>query len=207
RLEAALCKLWATEKAWEIANDTVQIRGGRGFETAASLVARGEPAVPVERLLRDCRINMIFEGSSEIMRLFIAREALDPHLKVSAAALNSQLPAGERLQAGLGAARFYAGWYPRQWLPGFNSLSASEIGSDFLADHLRYARRASRRLARSLFHSMVRYGPKLERQQILLGRFVDIGAEIFAITATALRAGRMLESKTPATEPGDLLKP
>src|SRR5213594_923741 len=43
RLEAALCKLWATEKAWDIANEAVQIRGGRGYETAASLQARGEP--------------------------------------------------------------------------------------------------------------------------------------------------------------------
>src|SRR2546421_9994725 len=58
RLEAAMCKMWGSEQAWEIANEAVQIRGGRGYETAASFKARGEPAVPVERLLRDCRINM-----------------------------------------------------------------------------------------------------------------------------------------------------
>ncbi len=185
RLEAAMCKMWATERTWEIVNDTMQIRGGRGYETAASLAARGETPVPVERWLRDCRINTIFEGSSEILRLFLAREALDPHLQIAGPVLNTQAPIGERAQVGLKAAFFYAGWYPRQWWP------FSATGRGFhppLARHLRYAARTSRRLARTLFHAMARFGPKLEKQQILLGRFVDIGTELFAITATCSRA-------------------
>jgi alkylation response protein AidB-like acyl-CoA dehydrogenase len=208
RLEAAMCKMWGSEQAWEIANDAVQIRGGRGYETAASLKERGEEPVPVERFLRDCRINTIFEGSSEIMRLFIAREALDPHLKVSGAVLNSKFPMGERLRAAVKAAAFYATWYPKQWLPlELFKVQKSRISVDasrVTVGHLRYAGRMSRKLARSLFHAMVRNGPKLERQQLLLSRFVEIGTEVFAITASCLRAERLLE--TSSDQNGDVLQ-
>lgn len=190
RLEAAMCKMWGTEKAWEIVDECMQIRGGRGYETADSLRARGDDPAPVERLMRDCRINTIFEGSSEIMRLFIAREALDPHLKVSGAALNSTLPMGQRLKAALKAGCFYAGWYPRQWLPFGGALPAGLPGP--LSKHLRYVRRTTRKLSRSLFHAMAKFGPKLERQQVLLGRFVDIGTELFAMAATCSRAEALI---------------
>jgi hypothetical protein len=189
RLEAALCKLWATERTWEIVNETMQIRGGRGYETAQSLAERGEAPVAVERFLRDCRINTIFEGSSEIMRLFIAREALDPHLKVGAPMLNTQLPMKARALAAAHAALFYARWYPRQWAPGSHASGFHPV----LARHVRNAEAASRKLARSLFHAMAKYGPKLEREQVLLGRFVDIGTELFAMLATCSRAQEMLD--------------
>lgn len=189
RLEAAMCKLWGTEKAWAIIDETMQIRGGRGYETAQSLKARGEECIPVERFLRDSRINTIFEGSSEIMRLFIAREALDPHLKAGAAALNTQLPKSERAKAAMNAALFYAKWYPNQWFPHFKSCKVDPE----LKHYFRYAEQTSRRLARSLFHAMAKFGPKLERQQVLLGRFVDIGTEIFAISATCSRAQSLFE--------------
>ncbi len=184
RLEAAMCKLWASERAWEIVDATMQIRGGRGYETAQSLAARGEKPIPVERMLRDCRINTIFEGSSEIMRLFIAREALDPHLKVGAPVLNTQLPGRVRLRAAMKAATFYAGWYPKQWL----SFASGEHLHPKLARHVRWGERASHHLARALFHVMARFGPKLEREQVLLGRFVDIGTELFALSTTCARA-------------------
>ena len=185
RLEAAMCKMWATERAWDIVNDTMQIRGGRGYETAASQAARGERPVPVERWLRDCRINTIFEGSSEILRLFLAREALDPHLQLAGPALDTRQSLAVRVKTAGQAALFYAAWYPRLWWPltfaggGFHPV---------LARHLRYAARTSHRLARSLFHAMVRFGPKLEKQQLLLGRFVDIGTELFAVAASCARA-------------------
>jgi len=193
RLEAALCKLWATERAWEIANDAMQIRGGRGYETAQSLSARGEEPVPVERFLRDCRINTIFEGSSEIMRLFIAREALDPHLKIGAPALNSQLAISERVKSAIHASGFYARWYPQQWLRPLGGVSNDGL-HPVLERHTKLAAKASRRLARGLFHSMAKYGPKLEREQVLLGRFVDIGAEIFAVATSCARAQAMMQS-------------
>ena len=185
RLEAAMCKMFGSEVGWKIVDETMQIRGGRGYETAGSLEARGEDPIGVERMFRDCRINMIFEGSSEIMRLFIAREALDPHLKRGADAMNSKLPMGKRIQGALRAAGFYAFWYPALWLPTFTSTATVKPK---LRSHVRYAARTSRRLARELFHAMVKYGPKLEREQVLLGKLVDIGTELFAISAVCAYA-------------------
>ena len=92
RLEAAMAKLYCSEACWRIVDDTVQIRGGRGYESARSLRARGEAALPVERIMRDSRINLIIEGTSDIMRLFIAREALDAHMRAVSALLNPHQP-------------------------------------------------------------------------------------------------------------------
>jgi alkylation response protein AidB-like acyl-CoA dehydrogenase len=198
RIETAMCKMWATEMTWKIADDAMQVRGGRGYETAESLAGRGEPPIGVERFLRDCRVNMIFEGSSEIMRLFIAREALDPHLKVGGAIFNTTLPKSERFKAVLGSGKFYAGWYPKQWLP--QGVAGLDDLHQTLRQHVNYGAGASRRLARGLFHAMARFGPKLDRQQLLLSRFVGIATELFAISATCSYAQWLLGQGKPTDE-------
>lgn len=178
RLEAAIAKLWGSERAWEIVNDTMQIRGGRGYETADSLKARGEAPEPVERLMRDCRINTIFEGSSEIMRLFIAREALEPHLKIGADVVNSTLPLKQRAKAVMTAGLAYAKWYPLKWLP-IGAGDAADKLHPALREDLNTIAKQSRKLARTLFHEMALNGPALEKRQVLLGHMVDIGSELF----------------------------
>jgi alkylation response protein AidB-like acyl-CoA dehydrogenase len=198
RIETAMCKMWATEMTWRIADEAMQVRGGRGYETAHSLAGRGEPAISVERFLRDCRVNTIFEGSSEIMRLFIAREALDPHLKVGGAIFNTQLPMSERAKAVFTSGKFYAGWYPRQWMPG-GAGKIDSLHSD-LQTHVNYAARTSKRLARGLFHAMARFGPKLDREQLLLSRFVGIATELFAISATCSFAQSKINNGAPREE-------
>ena len=190
RLEAAMSKLWGTEATWHIVDETMQIRGGRGYETAQSLAARGENPIPVERLMRDCRINLIFEGSSEIMRLFIAREALDPHLRLGATIINPKAPMAERIKVAAKASKFYAGWYAKQWWPLGVGVPA---GLDHrLAPHACYVGKTSRRLARTLFHQIIWHGPKLEREQMLLGRLINIGTELFAMAATCSKAQAVL---------------
>jgi hypothetical protein len=191
RIEAAIAKLYASELGWQVMDELVQIRGGRGYETAESLKARGEKPVPVEQMLRDMRINRIFEGSTEIMHLLIAREAVDQHLKVAGDILEPKTPMGDKAKAALNAGKFYAGWFPKLAVgEGQRPGSFDEFGP--LASHLRYAERASRKLARSTFYLMGRYQARLEQKGALLGRVVDIGSEVFAISAACTYAQTLI---------------
>ncbi|TKA04866.1 acyl-CoA dehydrogenase family protein [Actinacidiphila oryziradicis] len=187
RIEAALAKLYGSEMAWLMADELVQIRGGRGFETAASLAARGERAVPAEQMLRDLRINRIFEGSTEIMHLLIAREAVDAHLSVAGDLIDPEKDLKAKGAAAAKAGGFYARWLP-QLVAGRGQLPTSYAEFGDLAPHLRYAERSARKLARATFMAMARWQGRMETKQVFLGRVVDIGAELFAISAACVRA-------------------
>ncbi len=187
RIEAALCKVYGSELSWRLVDELVQVRGGRGYETAASLKARGEKPVPVEQCMRDTRVNRIFEGSSEIMHLLIAREAVDTHLQAAGGLLMGDGDAKAKADAAIKAGMFYGKWLPQLAVgKGQNPRSYEEFGP--LAGYLRYAERSSRKLARSTFYGMARWQAKLEKKQTFLGRIVDIGAELFAISSTVVYA-------------------
>jgi alkylation response protein AidB-like acyl-CoA dehydrogenase len=190
RLEAAMAKVFCSEVTYGIVDDALQLRGGRGYEKESSLKARGEKPYPLERALRDCRINMIVEGTSEILRLFIAREALDKHLNVAGDVLNSHLNFGKRALAAVKAVCFYAVWYPFQWLAPLLSWmywpKFSHLGK--LSHHLRFATRSSHQLARTIFHLMLVHGPKLEKRQLQLSRIVNIATDLFVMAAVVGRA-------------------
>ncbi|GAA1868143.1 acyl-CoA dehydrogenase family protein [Paeniglutamicibacter psychrophenolicus] len=196
RIEAALAKLFSSEVSYKIADELLQIRGGRGYETAASQQARGERSVPVEQLLRDLRINRIFEGSTEIMHLLIAREAVDAHLKAAGDLANKDADLPAKAKAAMGASGFYAKWLPTLAIgSGLLPNSYSEIGR--LAKYLRFIERASRRLARHTFAGMATWQAGMESHQAFLGRVVDLGAELFAMAACISRV-ELMRTQDPA---------
>ncbi|MFJ5991215.1 acyl-CoA dehydrogenase family protein [Lentzea sp. NPDC092896] len=189
RIEAALAKLYASEKAWLVADELVQIRGGRGYETAESQAARGERGIAAEQVLRDLRINRIFEGSTEIMHLLIAREAVDAHLSVAGDIIDPDADRNAKMKAAAKAGGFYAKWLPTLVVgKGQTPAGYTEFGP--LAKHLRFVERSARKLARQTFYAMSRWQGKMERKQRFLSRIVDIGAELFAISAACVRAAQ-----------------
>ena len=198
RLEAAACKEWNTDRTWEIVDDTMQVRGGRGYETETSLAGRGEAPIGVERMMRDYRINKIFEGSSEIMHLFMAREAVDKHLEVAGALIEPEKSLQEKLAELPKMAAFYGSWYPTRWLGWGQWPRYSEFG--LLAGHLRFVERNCRRLSRQVFHGMVVHQAKLQNKQAFLFRLVDVANELFAMAASVARADAMRRAGHPEAD-------
>jgi hypothetical protein len=200
RIEAALAKLYGSEMGWLAVDEMIQVRGGRGYETAESLKARGEKPIPAEQMLRDMRINRIFEGSSEIMHLLIAREAVDQHLQVAGDMIEPDVALGDKAKTAVKAGQFYAKWLPKLAVgQGTTPTSYTEFGD--LAEHLRFAERNCRKLARSTFYGMSRWQGKLEKKQSFLGRIVDIGAELYAISCAVVYADTLgKEDPSNATE-------
>lgn len=182
RIEAAMAKLFCTEELWKIVDLTMQIRGGRGYEKGRSLKARGEDPFPVERIMRDCRINRILEGTTEIMKLFLAREAMDSHMKRAEPLLSKKTSFAEKSKAFFKMLGFYGKWYPAQKFAGLTSKKFAEAGK--LEKYLQFVDGSSHKMATSLFGAMVKYQNKLELKQLLLGRLMDIGTELFVMSAT-----------------------
>ena len=202
RLEAAIAKLFNTVSHYELLQQTLQIRGGRGFETADSLRERGEEGIAIERMLRDSRVNLIFEGSSEIMHLFIAREALDFHLQHIGALFKPGVSLGGKIMAFLKMMKTYALWYPKLWIP---VLSAKKFGMDTrLNRHMRKVEQLSKKMSRTLFHKMAMYQKKMAEKQLLINRFVDIGTELFIMSAACSYAGSLQASEPNAANAVEL---
>jgi hypothetical protein len=204
RIEAAIAKHFCTQHSYTIVDETLQIRAGQGYETSESLKARGMKSWPVERVLRDVRINLIIEGTTEIMRLFIAREALDPHLQKSKPLLSSRTSPMDQLKTVFAVLGYYIPWYINLWLPVFSS---SDKMHPQLISHMRYAHKMSKRLAMFVIHQMMRHQKKLESKQTVLNRVVDIGTDLFAMASTCSYAQYLMKNepdKANAIELADL---
>lgn len=204
RLEAAAAKYFCTETSWRMADDFVQVRGGRGFETAQSLHDRGDRPIPAERWLRDARIGRIFEGSTQVMYLIMGREAMDIHFKVAMPLMKPD-PRDKRstFEKFMVAAKFYVRWYPGLYIPSSQSYNVKHLNPSNQS-HLPFIERTGRKLARSLFHTMAKYKEKLEFEQVILANYVDIGVDLFAMTAVLAMAEAKLALNPSDQTPQEL---
>lgn len=195
RLEAAATKDWNTARAWDLIDDAMQIRGGRGYETEQSLKNRGEAPVPVERIMRDIRINRIIEGSSEVMHLFMAREAVDTHLKVAEILIKPDVPWWKKLGAMPRIGFWYAKFYAAKFFRWGRYPNYSEFGE--LSTHLRFCDRTARKLAKHMVWGMALYRAAMQTKQGFLFRAVDVGTEIWAMSAAMSKALKMKAEHHP----------
>ena len=193
RLEAAMAKLFCSEVGFQVVDRALQVRGGRGYETVSSLEARGDVPFPIERFFREARLNTIVEGSSEILHLFLAREALDPHFRRAGALVQPGASFLAKARSAIAAGLFYVPWYLKRWIPSFGT--PDDIPS-LLRGHWRWTRSNARRLARRILYAMARYGPGLEHRQALLARLVDEGVDLMAMAVTIARAASRREESS-----------
>jgi alkylation response protein AidB-like acyl-CoA dehydrogenase len=178
RLESAAAKIIGSEWYWEAVNDLFQVRGGRGFMTAEAQRKSGEQAIPVMRMLRDARINLVWEGTSEILRIWMARESLSPYLEQGLAILQGSI--SRKLAAG----RYYARMSLLSSLPFLHSQSASSLFRKEYADWIRFIESSSRSLTRSTLTTTLYHRQKLHNKQLLLQHLVNDSLLLFPMAAT-----------------------
>src|SRR5438132_5690093 len=194
RIEAAIAKIFCSEKAIRFLKDAQIIFGGMGYETAESRQARGEPGFPMEQLVRDAEMYRIGEGATDILRPFVAREALSPHVERARTYLEGGLTGAAKLREWIKLLRGYVPWYLGLWkrtpLPDREEFRRREVSEKLLC-----AERVSRRLARTILYAMARYREALRDDQGRQNRIEEIGEDSLTIAATALHADALRRAR------------
>jgi alkylation response protein AidB-like acyl-CoA dehydrogenase len=190
RIEAAIAKIFCSEKTIQFLKDAQIIFGGMGYETADSKRVRGEPAFGIEQLVRDAEMYRIGEGATDILRPFVAREGMSPHLDRAQRYMNGGMNRGERLVELLKLARMYVPWYMNLWW-GRALPDRAEFHHPKVRQLLRYVEQSSRRLACAIFWAMVRHGEQLRNDQGRQARIETIGEDLLTIATVALEASSL----------------
>ena len=195
RIEAAIAKIFCSERTIQFLRDAQIIFGGMGYETADSKRVRGEPAFGIEQLVRDAEMYRIGEGATDILRPFVAREGLSPHLDRAQRYMDEEGNGSERFFDLLKLIRFYVPWYIGLWrrraLP-----DRTEFHDPKLAQLLVYVEQTSRRLACAIFWAMVRRGDELRDDQGRQTRIEMIGEDLLTIVTAALEASSLARVNT-----------
>jgi len=178
-LEAAIAKVFASELLWRAADEMVQVAGGRGYVKP----------YPYERTLRDVRINRIFEGANEVLRLFIALNGIQgpaERLKEVGRALRRPIEnwgtvtgyATARVKSVLGATdRVEAELHPR------------------LQEHKAYFEKHVRQLREAAERAIVKHRKEIVERQLVVERLANMAIELYATAATIARTQRLLDER------------
>jgi acyl-CoA dehydrogenase family member 9 len=168
-LEGACCKIFGTETVWANINDALQIAGGNGFMEE----------YPYEKALRDSRINMIFEGTNEILRVLVALSGMrdvGEDLKEVGRALKAPL-------SSLGILSDYAARKIRGVVPGRLTKIAPELApeGEIVAKYARAAGGAVETLLR-------KYGKGVIEKEYHQERLANVAIDLYASLAVLSRA-------------------
>jgi alkylation response protein AidB-like acyl-CoA dehydrogenase len=185
-LEAAAAKVFASELVWGTADDMVQVAGGRGFVRGGS---KQWPPFPYERWLRDARINRIFEGANDVLRLFIALNGIQgPAEKLEQ--LGSALRAPLR---NLGLVTGYAAQRVRSVVGATDKVDVEVHES--LKEHVSYFEKHVADLARAAESSVMRHRKAIVERQFVLERLADMAIDLYATACTIARTQRLIEQQ------------
>ena len=178
-IEAACAKVFASELIWEAADEMVQIAGGRGFVKP----------YPYERLLRDARINRIFEGANEVLRLFIALNGIQgpaESLREIGTALRQPL-------RNLGLLTGFAGTRIRGLLGATGNLETKLHTR--LADHKNFFEKHVRELRQATDRAIMRHRTEIVDRQLVLERLANMAIELFATACVISRTQSIIDDK------------
>ena len=202
RIEAAIAKIFCSETTIQFLKDAQTIFGGMGYETADSKRVRGEPAFGIEQLVRDAEMYRIGEGATDVLRPFVAREALNLHLEQARNYFDEQIPALRRLVEIARLIAFYVPWYARRWMSG-RLPSQARFQHPIVRSQLRFVERASRRLARAVFYAMLFFRQALQDDQGRQNRIEAVGEDLLLIAVISLHAEEQ-QRKAEQTNAWDL---
>lgn len=176
-LESAICKVYGSETLWYVVNETLQIAAGIGYMTE----------YPYERMMRDARINLIFEGTNEILRAFIALAGMQSPGKQLAEVAKAM----------------------REPIKGFGLLSEfaiSKARSLVRRERLERVHPVLRReavlfedhtaeLAQRVEQTLRKHGRDIAEKQFVQKRIAEAAIDLYGLAAVLSRTTRALEQK------------
>lgn len=184
-LEAAISKVFGSESAWYVCDEAIQILGGMGFMRDTGL----------ERFQRDLRIFRIFEGTNDILRLFVALTGIQyagSHLKELQKAFKNPT-------ANLGLIFKEASKRAGSYM-GFGGVDVTSLVEPPLKNSAKLCGENIDMFARAVESLLIKYGKNIVHEQFLLNRLADASIDIYAMICVLSRASRTIKTNLPTVD-------